>query len=185
MKHELWYSVVVRDRSGKVISRKRGKSKSYLNAWNKLVYVQMSQVNATIKDTGGTDRSVNVHGDTFAMYAAAAVTTYGIRVGTGNTAVTINDYALETLIAEGAGAGQMNHLATSVDVSVVSAPHCYFLVSRTIVNNSGGLITCRESGIYARAASFYACVVRDVFGAAQDVPDGGSIIINYTLRVTV
>ncbi len=185
MKRELWYSVVVRDRHGKIVSRERRKSKSFLKQWNQLVYVQMNQTSLNITDTAGVSRSVSISSNAFQMNAALGVTAYGTRVGTGTTAVAIDDYALETPIEEGTGAGQMEHLVCTVADFVVAAPNCSFLVSRAIVNNSGALITVRESGIYARGGSYNLCAVRDVFGTPQDVPNGGSIVVNYTLRVTV
>ncbi len=82
----------------------------------------------------------------------------------------------------------MVYQAATVNASVVAAPNCGFVVERAFVNNSGGEITVRESAIYVRMKGpiyyGYACVVRDVFAVAQAVPDGGSISISYTIRVT-
>ncbi len=187
MKHELWYSVVVRDRHGKVVSRERRRSKSFLKQWNQLVYVQMATASLDgVVDTGGVGRSVTYHTNNFAMAAAAGLTTYGIRVGTGNTAVDISDHALETPIEEGGG---VEHLACTVADYVVAAPSCSFLVSRTITNNSGAEITVREAGIYVKmmygSTPYYACVTRDVLITPQVVPNGGSILIEWTIGVTV
>ena len=185
MKCELWYSVVVRDRHGKIVSRERRKSKSFLKQWNQLVYVQVAQAALDITDTGGVARSVGTSSQNLLMAAAAGITDYGIRIGTGETPVAIDDYALETPIAEGVGAGEMNHLVCTVSVSAVAAPSCSFITSRSAVNNSGVENTVKEAGIYMRTGSYYVCATRDVFGVPQVVPDGGSLAINWTLRVTV
>ncbi|MBA7515988.1 hypothetical protein ES705_08033 [subsurface metagenome] len=186
MKCELWYSVVVRDRHGKIVSRERRKSKSFLKQWNQLVYSHFSQLRLNMTCTDGVVREVGYTASSFHMAAAAGVTDYGIRVGTGNTPVAIDDYALETPIAEGIGAGEMEHLICTVTTSVVAAPSCSFLVSRSVVNNSGAEITVREAGIYMKIFTInYGCATRDVFGTPQAVPNGGSILINWTLRVTV
>ncbi|MBA7641980.1 hypothetical protein ES703_49666 [subsurface metagenome] len=185
MKHELWYSVVVRDRHGKVISRERRKSKSFLEQWNQLIYNHMASVNSNIADTGGVPRNVGRLTNDFAMNAPLGNADYGIRVGTGNTAVAIDDFALEFPITEGVGAGLMEHLVCTITVPAVAAPSCTFLVSRPIVNNSGGVITVREAGIYMRMATFYFCGIRDVLTVPQAVPDGGSITIDWTIGVTV
>ena len=185
-KERLWYSVVVRDRHGKVISRERRKSYSFLQQWNRLVYVQMKQAALSIKDTTGVARNVNDKGENFAMNAGINQTNYGIRVGTGNTPVDIEDFALETPIAQGVGGGQMEHLVCTVDVSVVAAPSCSFVAHRAIANNSGALITVREAAIYMRIdTTWYACGVRDVLVAPQGVPNGGAITIDWTIGVTV
>ena len=184
-KEGLWYAIVTRDRQGKVVSRERRKSHSFLKQWNQLVYVQVTFGVLIITDTGGLGRSVDRDFNLFKMAAAAGVTTYGIRVGTGNTPVDISNFALETPITHGAGAGQMDHLICTVPRSVVAAPSCSFVVSRSIVNNSPGIITVREAAIYVMGDVFFLCVTRDVFGVPQAVPIGGAITIDWTIGVTV
>jgi len=186
MKYELWYSVVVRDRHGKIISQERRRSRSFLKQWNQLFYIHMAQSALNITDTGGTPRSSSPATANFAMEAGAGITTYGIRVGTGTTAVAIDDYALATPIAEGTGVDEMNHLVCTVAISVVAAPSCSFVVSRSFVNNSGAEITVREAGIYMRlTATYHCCATRDVLGTPQAVPVGGSITVGWTIQVTV
>ncbi|MBA7656519.1 hypothetical protein ES703_64445 [subsurface metagenome] len=186
MKHELWYSVVVRDRQGKVVSRERRRAKSFLKAWNQVIYAQMFQVNVSIKDTDGADRSVDEDTNNLRIAVSGATTAYGMRVGTGDTAVAIDDYALEAPIAHGTGAGQMSHAGCTVSNYTVAAPSCSFIISRTFTNNSGDSITVKEAGLYMRMdSSYYGCAARDVFSSPQAVPNGGSITINWTLKVTV
>jgi len=187
MKAELWYTVTVRDRYGKRISRERRRSKSFLKQWNQLVYVQFSQQGAyNITDTGGTARSIGYDGTNFYMDAIQGDDSHGIMVGTGNTPVDISDYALEAKCANGVGAGQLVYWTDVVTDSVVAAPSCSFGISRTMVNNSGGAITAREAGIGMKMkGGFYGLAVRDVFSAAQAVPNGGAITVNWTLQVTV
>ena len=190
MKRELWYSVVVRDRHGKVVSRERRKSKSFLRQWNDIVSTQVTGVEGYLKKTDG-DASLPMHPDVqnFRMNDQFGTGDQeSIVVGSGNTAVTISDYAMETLIADGTGAGELSYQTPTVNEPVVSAPTCGFLVERAFVNNSGAEITAREAGIYARVKGVVmdgeACVVRDVFGTPQAIPNGGSLSVNYTLRVT-
>ena len=186
MKYELWYSVVVRDRQGKVVSRERRRSRSFLKQWNQLVYAHVACNVITITDTDGVGQSSMYNANNFAMNAAAGITTYGIRVGIGNTPVAIDDYALETPIEEGTGAGEMNHLITTVFTSVVAAPSCSFVVSRSITNNSAAEITVREAVIHMRMGiSDYCCGTRDVFVTPQAIPVGGTITVSWTIKVTV
>ncbi|GAJ05782.1 unnamed protein product, partial [marine sediment metagenome] len=166
----------------------RRKSRSFLKAWNQLVYVHVAITDySAITDTGGTPRLVDPDADGFWMNAAAGITAYGIRVGTGAIAVAIDDYALGTPIAEGDGVDEMNHLVCTVATPVVAAPSCSFVVSRAIVNNSAAEITVREAGIYMKmgAPPYYGCATRDVFGTPQAVPVGGTITIDWTIQVTV
>ncbi len=184
MKYELWYEIIVRDRNGKVKSRKRRRSRSFLKQWNQIVYIQMREATISVTDTGGVGRSTARHKNHFVMEGGVGATAYGIRVGTGSTAVAIADYALETPIAEGAAAGQMNHGATVAATSVLSAPSAYFVVSRTMTNNSGGPITVTEAAIYGRlGVSYYCCLTREVF-AGELVVDTDTITINWTIQVT-
>ena len=190
MKNELWYSVVVRDRHGKVISRERRRSRSLLKQWNQLMFVQMTNIALAgadgIKDISGVLQVATKEARNFRMEAHASFT--GIFCGTGDTAVAIDDYKLEAVIASGVAAGQFDYkgAATIGDVTL-DGSQAKFVVSRHPVNNSGGSITVREIGIYATAyvaaSQKYMCAVRDVLVTPLAVPDGGGITVDYTLAV--
>ena len=196
MKKVLWYEVTVRDRHGKVISREQRKSHSFIKQWNQFVWYFHCGGTIYPKITTGSATKLDSHDNNFRMNAGEGDASLGIVIGTDNTPVAIDDYAMGVQIGEGYGAGQMHHLANTFGTPVVSPPNCGYLISRIIINNSGGLITVRESGLYHQhsyrygpvAYQFYfysSCGVRDVFATPQDVPDGGSITVNYTLQVTV
>jgi len=196
MKRELWYKAVVRDCNGKVLSKEERKARSFLSLWNKVIWTQMTEASypaLMVTDTNGNGWPLGcgTHGWNFRMDGAANNQALGIVIGTSNTPVSVSDYAMGSQITQGIGSGQMDHLATVINVSVVTDPNCDFLISRSFANNSGGLITVRESGIYIMLerslspfTAAYGCGVRDVFNTPQDVPDGGGITIEYTLRVT-
>ena len=192
---ELWYSVTVRDRRGNVISRESRRAHSFLKQWNQFIW--FFHVGGTIypKATDGSLPKLDSHNSNFQMTGGEGDASLGVVIGTDDTPVAIDDYAMGGQITEGYGAGQMHHLANTFGAPVVSPPNCGYSISRIIVNNSGGLITVRESGLYHRHSyrwgpganqfGFYSsCGVRDVFSTPQDVPDGGSITVNYTLQVT-
>ncbi len=196
MRRELWYKATVRDRNGKVLSQEEKKSRSFLGLWNKMIWTQMTGASypaLMVTDINGISwpLGVGTSGNNFRMNAGAENAAMGIVIGTSNTPVAISDYRMGALIAQGFGAGQMDYMAMVINASVVADPNCDFFVSRQMANNSGGLITVRESGIYVMMerslspfTAAYGCGVRDVFGTPQDVPDGGGITIEYTLRVT-
>ena len=197
MKRELWYKAIVRDRDGKVISQEERKSRSFLSLWNKMIWTQMAgasfPASLMVTDINGSGWALGVgtSGNNFRMNGGAENPNMGIVIGTSDTPVDVSDYRLGALIAQGLGAGQMDYMAMVINASVVADPNCDFLMSRQMANNSGGLITVRESGIYVMMerslspfTAAYGCGVRDVFTAPQDVPDGGGITIEYTLRVT-
>lgn len=196
MRRELWYKATVRDRNGKVLSQEEKKSRSFLGLWNKMIWTQMTGASypaLMVTDINGISwpLGVGTSGNNFRMNAGAENAAMGIVIGTSNTPVAISDYRMGALIAQGFGAGQMDYMVMVINASVVADPNCDFFVSRQMANNSGGLITVRESGIYVMMerslspfTAAYGCGVRDVFGTPQDVPDGGGITIEYTLRVT-
>ncbi|MBI4186271.1 MAG: hypothetical protein HY530_02050 [Chloroflexi bacterium] len=191
MKAELWYSVVVRDSQGKFISRECRKSRSFLRQWNDIIWAQVTGASGYIKRIDGNETwGIAPISENLLMTSVGGVeANQSIVVGSDNTPVTISDYALKTQIAHGSGAGQLNHQAATVNESVVSGPNCGFVVERAFVNNSGGDVTVRESAIYVRMKGpvyyGYACVVRDVLTMPQTIPNGGSLSMSYTLRVTV
>ena len=189
MKQQLYYTVEVRDREGKLLKREKRKSRSYIKQWNELVCVQCRQDTVTIKDTGGTNRTITKQAFNLVMAAAATVVTYGIRVGRGSTAVTISDYALETPCAQGTGANAFEHQACTVTAPSVVGSSSSFPVKRICYNNSGATITVTEVGIYVGGhdgTSAYGFLgIRDVLVSSVDVPDGGGITVTYTIKVTV
>jgi len=188
MNRGLWYKVIVRDRDGKVLSCENRRSRSMLGNWYRILYAHMASTSTSLVHTSGNSWGVINFGDNWKFVAAANEDYIGIVIGTGIAAVTIDDYKLDSQIMQGTGSGQMRHLASTPGWPSVAGSSCDFLASRTFLNNSGGPITVRESGIYCRVKGptyyGYACIVRDILATPQDVPDGGSITIDYTLRIT-
>ena len=191
MKTTGFITAVVRDRNGKVISRERHKIKSWCRAYNHILCAQfrVGESNPspaiTTKDTGNTNRNLRYQVN-FPCNAGIGSTTMGIRVGTDNTAVDIEQYALIAAIAEGTGAGQMEHQGMVFADNGVAGNVSSFKAERVIVNNSGGVINVAETGIYCRAydtgeTARYFMVIRDL--VTQAVPDGGAITVTYTIRV--
>lgn len=181
-------SIEVRDKQGKVISRSRQKPRSFVRAYNHIINVQFAQSSTPAiqtKDITGTLKNLTAVWTNLMCDGAVGETDLGIIVGTGTTAVTIEDYKLETPIAQGVGAGQMEYQAETFTQPQVAGNECSFTTQRIIVNNSGDIITVREAGIYVFGRSDtdgYYCGARDVLASAQPVPDGGSITITYTLK---
>ena len=171
-KPELWYSVTVRDRRGKTISRERRRAHSFLKQWNEFIWFFHFGGTIYPKITTGSPTKLDSHDNNFRMNGGEGDASLGIVIGTSNTPVVVDDYAMGAKIAEGYGAGQMHHLANTFGAPVVFPPSCGYSISRIIVNNSGGLITVRESGLYHQHSYrwgpgandfyfYYSCGVRD------------------------
>lgn len=151
------------------------------------------------KDTGGTYRPLVYAGDDYAtsvaldVLATSGVVTFGTRVGTGNTAVTITDYALQTPVAEGTGSGQMAHGAVTFGSPAADSTTSQFTITRNFTNSSGGSMTINEIGLYCRnfysiEASLtvgYFMIIRDVIGGGIAVPNGQTLTVNYRPQAVV
>ncbi len=181
-------SVEIRDKQGKVISRSRQKSRSFLRAYNHIINAQFEASLSPsppiqTKDITGALIDLEQYFMNLICNALVGEDEKGIVIGTGATAVTIEDYKIETPIAQGIGAGQMEYQAETFTDPQVAGNECSFTNQRAIVNNSGGVITVREAGLYLYGhPPTYFCAVRDVLASAQAVPDGGAITITYTLK---
>ena len=149
-------------------------------------------VAATI-DNGGASRNLRTPAASTTVFytanAAAALATSGIQAGTGTTAVVPTNTALVTLIAEGAGAGQMNYGACTIGVTAAGASECTLDVTRSIANNSGGTITVQEIGLSVRSedtvpAERQFLVIRDLTGAVA-VSAGQTLTVVYTYRTVL
>ena len=146
-------------------------------------YMSAGAINPTIDDTGGTSRVLSSAGFFLDASAAEAIATNGIVVGTGTTAVAMTDTKLVTQIAEGSGAGQLNHLVQQfTPVAIITATNNISLI-RIFVNNSGSAITVKEVGLYVKniVGGVYRnfCMCRDLLTVTVNA--GQILIIQYQL----
>ena len=125
--------------------------------------------------TGGrTDRTVGTtyYHSVGAMLAPGGEVNYGIVVGIGTNAVTTGDYTVQTPIAHGSGAGQLNYGATASGGAVDAGGGCTLTVSRQFGNASGGSITIREVCLCCQHSSFYFLLSRDI--VTQAIANGNT-----------
>ncbi len=181
---KLFYEVIVKDKHGRVILRENKESRSWVMAYNQLVYGGMSGSGQSVKCTDGVSRTQSTTYDLLLVARPAGYHNRGCVVGSGNAPVTINDYKLETQINHGVGPGQIEHYeCTILYPPSVAGSQCSFRVKRIFHNASGAPVTVREIGVYASISNNYdACVIRDVLGADAPVPHGGAITVIYTVR---
>lgn len=152
-------------------------------------------VGVAVLDTGGNSRVAtngNATGSTsklLATYYGAGVTTGGIQLGTGTTATTINDIAIQTLIAHGTGAGQLSYAATVAGGWSTSGSDSWFNVSRTFTNNSGSAITnINEVTLVVRmngTTTQHFLIERTVLPSSETINNAASKTFNYNFTVTV
>jgi hypothetical protein len=141
----------------------------------------------TMKDTSNVDRGFYLSsGFAWCVNATSGVDTYGVVVGTGTTAVAIDDYNLATKIAHGTGSGQLQYGAVTINAPQISGNDCYCEVIRGFTNGSGATITVAEIGLVFRyeGQAWYWLMVRDVFSSAFDVLDTKTLTVTYKVKVT-
>lgn len=194
-KINLLHRTIIKDKNGKIIKQSKWTPcHSFLKQFLQTLESMFCNANMTVKDTGGTNRTIIRNGTTraFLIYITAGDNddNFGIVVGTGTTSPTNTDFQLETQITHGVGAGQLDYGAHSTTTTTVVGNNVDFVVSRDLYNGSGSTITVTEIGIYTRsentvAVSCYFCSIRDVLTASQDVLNTQTLTIQYTLRTTV
>lgn len=198
---QLQYEVFVRDKDGKVLSRSKGICRSWVanflrwvNGWFTTGVIAGYGDVYTMNDIGNTGRtmpytSTGYQGINGRWRGAVGIVDVGIVVGTGTTPTTINDVALGTRIAHGAGGGQLVYNAQTSEALVVSAPNATVRHTRTFTNNSGASITVNEIGWYIGAwdstsTERFFCMVHDLLASPQAIPNGATLTVRYTVSVT-
>lgn len=191
----------VKRKDGSIREHRVMKSKSYVRQFLELLLVQMNMVPEShpmsIRDTGNNLREIAFSNWTFGSNAPVGDDTYGIMVGTGTTAPTIDDYKLEAQIAHGTGAGQMQYGDVAFGLPTASGSVSHFTVTRDFANASGGTITVNEIALYVRALSsepgyYYKresiwafMIIRDIITGGIDVPDGETLTVNYRQQAAI
>jgi len=187
--------LTVRDKDGKITNHRVMKSKSFVRQFLELLWITTYQIPDSkaygMIDPGGTYREIHATGYCFRSSAPAGTVTYGIIVGTGTTAPTIDDYAIETLIDHDAApptAGALQYGAVAFGAPSSDATTSHFTITRNFANASGGAITVNEIALYVEGydtAVRYFMTIRDAIGGGIAVPDGQTLTINYRPQAAV
>lgn len=206
---EAFLELEVRDGKGLVLHHHRQRSHSWVrNAYNHL-FCQMAakdandatfgagklsgkQTNGTVRGIGypfGYGESNSVDGTSYGLRAAAGIDTKGIQVGSGTNAETFEDYALQTQIANGTGAGQMSYIASEAHSIAYDAGTKVLrnTLIRYFNNNSGGNVNVNEVGIVAYLQGQFSqnyMMSRDKLPATITVPNTGQLRVTYTIQLT-
>jgi len=133
---------------------------------------------------GGT---LEEFGNSFYTVMGGEGETIGLTVGTGTTAVAIDDHNLASRISHGNSAGQLYHLTNNASVQDSGRK---VTISRIFENNSGGSINVNEVGLTAGTStnspdSDSFMIIRDVLGSTDTVAGGEAIVIEYQFGFNV
>ena len=183
-------------KTGKVIKRYRKRqSKSFVVAFIQILSALMGHTfnagsdSITVTDTSNAGQTVDADTETrkctLASEEGAGSGLVGIVVGTGVTAPDIDDYTLETKIAQGVGAGQLQYGACGVGVPAKVGATYEMVITRAVVNGSGGTITVKEVGLYCRdqMTNWYFLLLHDAVDDA--INNGQTYTVTYTIVIAV
>lgn len=159
---------------------------SWVKQFVQLLEIQMGNITLNMTWVSGSG-NIAAHANNFASANSIDVSTQGVVIGTGTTAVTATDSKLATQITTGSGSGQLRYLAGTYNTLTTDSTGSQFQIVRPFINNSGASITVNEIGIYCLAGSGGApvCMVRDVLGSGVAVGAGQTITVTYTLRAEI
>lgn len=121
--------------------------------------------------------------------AGPAIDTFGILVGTGVNANSFEDFALQTKVANGTGAGQMSYVQSELAVQAYDGGTLTMTVAhaRFFNNNSGGDIGINEVALASNGltggGNLYAIVTRDKLGGTVTVLNTGQLKVTYTVSL--
>jgi len=203
----MFVTLEARDKNGNLTGRYHDRSRTYnRNFWNSVFsFITATATSSgtfgagvlSIKDTGGTTRTVNGDGGYAVgcgfLHLSAAIgdATIGNVVGTGSTAESFENNALVTKVAHGTGSGQISYGGQGSPVPSYNAGTKVWttLQSRFFNNNSGGTIVIAETGMYPNItygsnAQSPTMIERSLLGATVSVLNGGQLTVTYTITLT-
>lgn len=181
-------------RSGRVTERRRMKSESFVRQFIDILWIQMGHIapdlGALVTDIGGVPWWMPNNLQNFQCNAGLGDVNNGPVVGTSGVAPLVSDFALQSLIGHGVGAGQLQYSAVTFGAPASDAVTSQFTITRDFANGSGNQITVNEIGLYVNMARGSAGVlgfmtIRDVIGGGIAVPNGQTLTVNYRIQATV
>jgi len=196
MRFEAFYRLVKRNAKNEVVMDSGlVPCDSFVLQFLKLIRCEMVYPDSMkAKDIANTDQWIYVYGQGVSYLgrvdAGIGADTYGVVVGTnaGNTPEDNANYKLDTQILHSATgeAGKMNHQAVVMVAPSVVGGNVDMTVSRPFINETSGVITVKEIGIYCRQTfdTHSHCLLRDVV-TPQGVNPAETLSVTYTLRTTV
>lgn len=186
--------MIVKDPDGRIVSDTGEKpSKSFLIAFLIFLGALFDGVDTSAKELDAGMGPIYVSGS-YPIYQTAVkapinVSTYGIQIGTGDTAEDNEDYKLDTQLTEGVGAGNITHGAVVLDTVAVVGANVDMDINRAFTNATGSAIVVKEAGIVLMnqpyPGQYFHLIIRDVLPASVEVPDKCSLAVIYTVRTTV
>jgi len=115
--------------------------------------------------------------------------TFGLLVGTSDTAFSVEQYAIQSLIAHGNSTGQFAYTAMGNPVITYGSKTWTCSVSRIVNNNSGASITVKECALYWNGYShtptsgLFFMFERSVLDPTVAVANGAQLTVTYEISM--
>lgn len=182
MRFDIKAKVVIRNKKGQIVKVVEKECNSYVKQIISALRILMGFTAGNITNTVGG--SVSRAGSDTVLRAdgASGSIASGIIIGTGTSAVTINDYKLDTRIEHGVGAGQLQYGTTSFTDVIVVGSTTKFTISRTFINDSGNDITVEEVALKSQNNGTFM-LERTLLKFTIKNGESGTVI--YTISCTV
>jgi hypothetical protein len=127
----------------------------------------------------------------YGMTNSAQTTVTGIVVGMGDTAFSVDDHILNSLIAHGTGVNQLSYQAQTYPVTTYDAVSKIWksVHSRSFLNQSAAAITVKEVGIhfgcqiFSSTTTYQHLFARDVLETPVEVQPSGVIDVSYEISM--
>jgi len=156
---DAYLTVIVRDKNGKVVYRRRYKSRSFVVGF----------LNALQS-----------------AFTGNAISSPNLVVGSGTTPPKITDTGLTNQIGNGTGPGQLQYgkdSFTSPNINV-NTNIASFTWSKTFNNGSGGNVTVSEVGAYMQAGSSTYFVLHDLLPSSITLAPNQVLTVVYTITIS-
>jgi len=125
------------------------------------------------------------HGNSGTFSVLGSKILYGIRLGTGSTAVAIDNFHLDRIDME-MEVGDQTVTPPAVDTEAETST---IVFTRTFTNNSPSTVTVTEIGLFANIGhwltGYPAMIARDIISPSQAIPAGSEFTIEYQIVVAL
>ncbi len=181
MKIKIDISGTLRDPNGKILRRTSWrKANSALIQLIRLILVDLSQTAYLTKRSNNTDESQGPAATLMRTNAPAGTKTYGILIGTVNTAVTIADFVMAAIATT-----NIDYSAHTYGVEQPTASSYRCTISRTFTNNTAAALAIEEIGLAVLPSSGSNYYLIDRTLLTLSVPIGTSQTLVYRLTISL
>jgi len=165
---DAYLTVIITDKNGKVVYRRRYKSKSFVVGFLNALHTVF----------------------TSPPYAQQYIFGADIVVGSGTTKPSITDGSLTSQIGNGTGAGQLQYGTDSLTTPIINTNNnsASFTWSKSFTNGSGGNVTVAEVGAYIstfNAGNYQSYfILHDLLPSPITLSPNQVLTVVYTITIT-